>query len=243
MHDLQGLSLQTGLAGDLHQAAGVRRYHQFGTRFDHVAHFPSAQAAGHFRFGEIVGSRGAATEFRFWQIDQLKTGDLPQQIARLFPHLLRVGQVASIVIRCFGAEFTRRRNQSEFIEKFADIFDLVGERLPLPLVFVFPVMAVILQHRTTTGHVGEDRFDSGTFESAQILIGKFSGRLRTAGMKMNGAAAALVPGDHHVTTILLEYPHRRPVGGAKDGISYATGKQCHTGSAFSLGRIDRIQGG
>ena len=94
--------------------------------------------------------------------------------------------MAGVVIRCFGADFSRWWNQSQFVEEFADIFDLVSQRLAGGLLCVFPMVSVIFQHGATPRDIDQNCVDVGVLwvgKRGQILIGKVLGGVCLAGMK------------------------------------------------------------
>ena len=152
--------------------------------------------------------------------------------------------MAGVVIGCFGADFSSWWDQSQFVEKFADIFDLVGQRLAGGLLCVLPMVSVIFQHGATPGHIDQNCVDVGVLwvgKRGQILIGKVLGGFCLTGMKMNRTTTALGRGDNDFTAVFLEYTDGRHMRRAKNGISYAAGEQGDAGAAVTLGRVAVLQ--
>src|SRR5208337_1279569 len=86
------------LAGDLEDAADVAGGDDRGAGGFDVVHLPPAQALGHFGLGQVVRTRGAAAKLALLQRDELEAGDHRQKLPGLAANLLRMAEVASVVI-------------------------------------------------------------------------------------------------------------------------------------------------
>ena len=84
---------------NLQRATGIARHQSLGSAGEDVRHFAIPQAVGHLGFGEVVASGGSATDVRLGEWDQLHSRNQLEQITRLLPNLLSVGQVAGVVVR------------------------------------------------------------------------------------------------------------------------------------------------
>ena len=141
-----------------------------GAGLHDVCQLAAAETCGHFRLGQVVGARRAATDFRLRQLVQRQAGYLRQQPARRFADFLRVAQVAGVVIGGDRADFALRRHQSQRVEKLVDVLDLRRQERTRGLGRVVPVVAVVFQHGATARHVDHHRIDFGEREGRDVLV-------------------------------------------------------------------------
>ena len=84
--------------GHLHQAARVGGDQQLGAGGQHVRGLAVAELGRRLRVEQVVDAGRAAAELRLGDLPQLQPGDAAQQLARLGPDALGVGQVAGVVV-------------------------------------------------------------------------------------------------------------------------------------------------
>ena len=224
-----------GFAGDLQQAAGVGRDDRAGPGAEDIRQLAAAEPLGHFGLGQVVGARRPAAEFRFGQFHEHQTGDLGQQPARGFANFLRVDQVASVVVGGYrvdapggGTIPSRSRNSWTSCT-------LAANCRAIGLPRVVPMMAVIFEHRSATGHVHDHGVEIAIIEGGQIRVGKFAGRRARAGVEMNRPAAALSARNEHIAAVFLKHSGRGPIRMAEHHIRHAAGEQGHPRPACALG--------
>ena len=65
---------------------------------DHVVHLPLEQLSRHFRLRQVVNPGTAAAPGRLGKVDEINSGNHPENLARLTADLLSVAQVAGLVV-------------------------------------------------------------------------------------------------------------------------------------------------
>ena len=76
VHDFQRAVLEPRFTSNLHQTACIGGDDQIRPRLGNVAHLSLAEAAGHFWFGQVIGSRSTTAEFRFGKFFHVQPRDL-----------------------------------------------------------------------------------------------------------------------------------------------------------------------
>ena len=143
--------------------------------------------------------------------------------------------MASIVIGDFHPHFVPRRLQPQVVEELADVLHLGGQLFPLRLFLVVPVVAVLFEHGTATGHVDHHGVHVQRGEGFQVPVGQLSGRFTLAAVIVDRSAADLVLRDDYVAPVMLQHAHRGPMHVGEHYLGHAAGKQGHAGAASSQG--------
>src|SRR5208337_443065 len=112
------------LASDLEDAADIAGGDDRGTGGFDVIHLPPAQALGHLGLGQVVRTRGAAAKLAFLEWYELEAGDHRQKLPGLAANLLRMAEVASVVIGHFQRHRVLGRDRPEGDEELGDVLDL-----------------------------------------------------------------------------------------------------------------------
>src|SRR5262245_18712124 len=127
-------------------------------------------------------------------------------------------EMASVVIRGSDGQRVFRWDETELVEELADVLHFGGERgvgrrsSPLGALtrprspalsygeseITVPVMAIILQHRSTAGHVDDDRVHVLAIIGREVRVSHDAGQWLVARMEMDRAAADLPARHDHV---------------------------------------------
>ena len=83
---------------ELQQATGVARGDDVRAGGSDVFELSVEEFVRHFRLGQVVNARAAATPIGFGKLDQLEIRNRPQQLARLGGDFLAVAEVAGFVV-------------------------------------------------------------------------------------------------------------------------------------------------
>lgn len=221
---------------NMEQATGVRREDRLGARRADAAGFSRHQLFRHFPFRQVVRSRRSATNLRLRQRDKLQTGDHLEQRSRRLADLLRVAQMAGIVIGRDEIEPALRRDRPQLGQELAHIAHLLGKSAHPRLLGLWNrEVTIVLEHRAAPRHIDDHRVDLVDVKDIGVLDGTLGRRFFRAGVIMNRAAAGLPARDHDVAAVLLQHAGGGPMGGSEQRIRDTADKERDRGPPRSLG--------
>src|SRR5215216_4183861 len=96
--DGERLARLLGVRGDLDRAARVGRGDRRGAGGAQVRDLAAAELRGRLGLGQVVDAGRSAADLPPLGVDDLEAGDALQQIARLGAYVLRVREVARVVV-------------------------------------------------------------------------------------------------------------------------------------------------
>src|SRR5271157_1211970 len=189
MDDLDRAAAFLDLAGDLEDAADVAGGDDRGAGGFDVIHLPPAQALRHLGLGQVVRSRCTAAELAFLQWYELEPGDHRQKLPGLAANLLRMAEVASVVIGHFQRHRVFGRDRPERDEELGDVLDLGAEPGGLIVLGGGENVGIFLEHRAAAGRIDDDGVEAVGVEGRHVLPRQGECRSLDAGMIMDGTAA------------------------------------------------------
>ena len=138
------------------------------------------------------------------------------------------------MIRSLHSDFALGSNRPQCRQEFRDVLDFRGELFQRGRRHLVPRrqfgrhMAIVFQHRATTGDIDNHRINAIEIKRGGIRLRKFQRRCTCSAVIMNRPAAGLITGNHHVAAIRLQHPGRCPVHVMKHRIGHTTGEQGDT---------------
>ena len=220
----------------LRQAADVATGHHIGSRGHYCPGLLLAESGGNLRLVNVVAAGTAAAELAVGNLHEFQARDRPQQLPRLGADLLRIGQMAGILIGHLERHFPQRLTQAKPAQKRAHVDHFGAEGFGLRLVGGATQDEVILmQGRSAAGRIGEDRIDVAR-KGLQVAPGKGLCRGQVAGMPGEPAAAALPPRHHHLHPLARQHGDRGGVDVGREHLLRTAGEQRHSGPPHATRR-------
>src|SRR5262249_8146642 len=149
------------------------------------------------------GTSRAAAELAIFQGNQREARNYTQELSRLRTDLLRVAEVARVMVGRLQRQRVLWGNRAKSDQEFRDVLDLGCESLCFRAIEVFERVAVLLQHRATAGRVDDDRVEGVGIEGRDVRSCEFERRLLEARVIVNCPATALARGNTHVAAVFL----------------------------------------
>src|SRR6185312_9341660 len=158
LHRVQQRHVDAEVLADLQQAARVGGDDDVRPGRRDVLGLPRAELARGLGRDHVVDARRTAAQLRFGQVEELDTRDGAQHGAGLRPHLLRVPEVAGVVVGDAGAYRVAGGAGLALGQHLVHVAHPRAERLGAlgPLRVVVEQVAVLLHRRAAARHVGDD---------------------------------------------------------------------------------------
>ena len=165
---------------------------------------------------EVVDAGRAAAELPLRGLLELQPRDGVEQRARLGAHLLRVGEVAGVVVGDAHRQRVARRLRLELREQLAHVADLRGERLRAvrPRRVVGEQVRVVLHARAAAGDVHRDVLE--VLVGGDRRLGELERLVLDARVELERAAAARRARRVDLEALGGEHAHRRGVDVAEE---------------------------
>ena len=146
MHNPHAQSVPLDAGVQLHLATGTARSDDLGFCAGEIVHFARQHLKRRFVVGDELTASRTAAPIRFGQFDEFKPVDEIQNLAGLFPNLLRAAQMTWVVIGDPRFDASLRFFERDFGQVFADIPNLAAELFsPLrPFGIILEISAVFL---------------------------------------------------------------------------------------------------
>src|ERR1700674_5540253 len=109
MHDLGLCATPVQFRRDLKLAAWIREYDVVRAGIKNVVGFAGGEFSSHLGFGQIVGSRGAATEIRLGHLDDRHAGNRREQFSRRLANPESMREMTRVVIGHGASELAPSR--------------------------------------------------------------------------------------------------------------------------------------
>ena len=233
---------EAGAGAQLHHAAGVAGGNNVGLGRGDVFHFAFEDAARHLLVGDVVDAGSAAAEVGVGDGRQFQAGNLLQQVARLLANLLRVQQVAGVVVGYPLGHRTQRSAQRLLGEAFGDVLHALAEAMGAlgEAGVVGQQFAVALELGAAAGCVVDDGIDLQPLEHGDVAPRQRLGLLAVAGVHVQRAAAHLATWHAHPAAVGLQNPCGGVVHVDEQPVHDAAGEEAH-GSCrrFLAGQVFR----
>lgn len=198
-----------------------------------MTHFLGEQLQGRFSLREVVDSGRATADFRVRQFHKIKIGNGAKQFSRSFADFLSVEKMAGILIRDTATQGIEFGRQADCGKKLSDVARFCSESGSLRVLgFVGrKKMIVFLQRGTTTRGVRNDGVEVFKPKCGKIISSKFARGLAKPRMCGECAAAKLILGNNHFTSVGGKHANGRFVEIGKSDIGDAAGKESHARAA------------
>jgi len=210
MHDPRARSRGAQAGGDLEDAARIRADDHIRRCIEDLPHFVLLELARYLGVGQVVDAGAAATTLRVVDVGKDHALDRSEEGPWLRPDALTVREVTRVLVDDPDRPLSARWNG---LHDLADIADSGGkglgavrpERIPAEDVAV--VLQVGAAPRGVDHHLG-----IATRKGIDVVAGELARAFALPRVRVQGAAAGLLPGDGHDVPIPLEKMHGRSLG-------------------------------